>query len=210
MNRQCLLDAYQFDQCPNCHRSLISEGANDALQILCNLNNEGGLQENLDIYYLLTEESYLKANPKERKAHAFLEFCRSGELPAVIEMIQSSKEEESDDEEDVGMGIDEIFRHQDPIGDGQSGLHAAVAAGSREIAWLLLLLASDLELTEFPPEFLQEAKALGFMREEIQGLADIRTLRDEQDRTAEDVAKELVNQGNNVWNGWIGNARLAM
>ena len=208
MNRQCLLDAYQIDECPNCHKSLVSEGANNTQQILCNLNNEGGLQENLDIYPLLKEESYLKAYPEERKARAFLEFCRSGDLQAVIEMIQSSKEDEGDGGEDMGPSMDEIFRYQDPIGDRQSGLHAAVAAGSREIAWLLLLLASELELTEFPPEVSQEAKGLGIMREEKRGLVDIRTLRDEENRTAEDVARELANQGNNIWNGWIGNARL--
>ena len=105
--------------------------------------------------------------------------------------------------------MDEIFRYQDPIGDRQSGLHAAVTAGSREIAWLLLLLASELELTEFPPEVFQEAEGLGIMREKKRGLVDIRTLRDEEGRTAEDVARELANQGNSMWNGWIGNARLA-
>jgi len=187
-----------MDECPNCHRSLTSEGANNTQQILCNLNNEGGLQENLDIYPLLKEESYLKAYPEERKPRAFLEFCRSGELQAIVEMIQSS-----------GPSMDEIFRYQDPIGDRQSGLHAAVTAGSREIAWLLLLLASELELTEFPPEVFQEAEGLGIMREKKRGLVDIRTLRDEEGRTAEDVARELANQGNNMWNGWIGNARLA-
>jgi hypothetical protein len=201
MNRQCLLDAYQIDECPNCHKSLVSEGVNNTQQILCHLNNEGGLQENLDIFPLLKEESYLKAYPEERKARAFLEFCRSGDLQAVIEMIQSSKEDEG---EDMGPSMDEIFRYQDPIGDRQSGLHAAVAAGSREIAWLLLLLASELELTEFPPEAFQEVKSMGIMREEKRGLVDIRTLRDDEGRTAEDVARGL-----NMWNGWIGNARLA-
>jgi len=209
MNRQCLLDAYQIDQCPNCHKSLISEGSNNTQQILCNLNNEGGLQVNLDIYPLLKEESYLKAYPEERKARAFLEFCRSGDLQAVIEMIQSSSSE-GDDGDDMGPSMDEIFRYQDPIGDKQSGLHAAVTAGSREIAWLLLLLASELELTEFPPEVFQEAKGVGIMREKNRGLVDIRTLRDEEGKTAEDVARELANQGNSMWNDWIGNSRLAI
>jgi hypothetical protein len=164
------------------------------------LHNEGGLQENLDILPLLTEESYLKAYPEERKARAFLEFCREGDVQAVVDMIQP----DSDDEEETGQNVD-ILRYQDPIGDMQSGLHAAVTGGSREVAWLLLLLASKYDLRQFPPEVLQEASAMGIMREEQDGKVDIRTLRDSEGRTAEDLAREL----GGVWQGWDGTGRLA-
>jgi hypothetical protein len=168
-------------------------------QVLCNLHNEGGLQENLDILPLLTEESYLKAYPEERRARAFLEFCREGDVQAIVNMIQP----DSDDEED-SQNID-VLRYQDPIGDMQSGLHAAVTGGSREVAWLLLLLASNYDLLQFPPEVFQEASAMGVMREEQDGKVDIRTLKDSEGRTAEDLARDI----DGVWHGWAGTGRLA-
>jgi hypothetical protein len=169
-------------------------------QVLCDLHNEGGLQEHLDILPLLTEESYLKAYPEERKARAFLEFCREGDVQAIVNMLQP----DSDDEEAEGQPID-ILRYQDPIGDMQSGLHAAVAGSSREVAWLLLLLASNYDLLQFPAEVFQEASALGIMREEQDGKVDIRTMKDSEGRTAEDLAREI----DGVWHGWDGTGRLA-
>lgn len=80
----------------------------------------------------------------------------------------------------------------------ESGLHAAVAGGSREVAWMLLLLASNLPEQEFPALVYQEAAGLGIMRDEQTGLEDIRTLRDSQGRTA----GELAAQGGPVWHGW--------
>jgi hypothetical protein len=161
---------------------------------------------------MLTEESYLKAYPEERKARAFLEFCHAGDIQAIIEMIKFSKEA-SDHEEEHGPSMDQIFRYQDPIGNMQSGLHAAVEAGSREVAWLLLLLASELPLMEFPVQVFQEAESLGIMREEgseTNGLTDIRALRDAEGKTAEDLAREMLSQGSAIWNGWIGSGKLAM
>jgi len=210
--RQCLLDAYQITECPNCRKTLISEGPGGIQQILCNLHNEGGLQENLDILPMLTEESYLKAYPDERKARAFLEFCHAGDAQAVAEMIKFSKEAEEEDEDEHGPSMEQVYRYQDPIGNMQSGLHAAVQSGSREVALLLLLMASELPLTEFPAEVFQEAETMGIMREEgaeSTGLADIRTLRDAEGKTAEDLAREMLAEGNAIWNGWIGNGRLA-
>lgn len=170
-------------------------------QVLCNLHNEGGLQENLDILPLLTEESYLRAYPEDRKARAFLEFCREGDLQAIVEMLQPDP-----DEEDTEEGSIDFLWYQDPIGDMQSGLHAAVAGGSREVAWLLLLMASNLDLMQFPPEVFQEASALGIMRGDMTGKPDIRSMRDAQGRTAEDLAQEV----GVIWNGWAGTGRLAV
>ena len=79
----------------------------------------------------------------------------------------SADEDDNDEEEDEDQemaddgqeggkpGVEELLRYQDPIGDMQSGLHAAVQAQSREVAWLLLLLSSNLPLLEFPPEVFQ-------------------------------------------------------
>ncbi|KAF2263949.1 hypothetical protein CC78DRAFT_560540 [Lojkania enalia] len=212
---QCLLEAYQITQCPNCGKEIASHSPNGCMQVLCDLDNEGGAQTNLDILPLLSEESYLKAYPEERKCRAFLEFCREGDVNAIVGMLQDEEEEEEEEEEDEEMGDgghhgkrigpDELLRYQDPIGDMHSGLHASVQAGSREVAWLLLLLASNLDLQQFPPQVFQEAEALGIMRGDLAGKIDIRTLKDVNGKSAEDIALEV----GGVWSGWPGTGRLS-
>lgn len=224
---ECLLDSYELSRCPACNTEITSHpssgsssssgGSADAQQprILVNMNNEGGLQQNIDIFPILQEESYLRAYPEERKSHAFLEFCREGDHKAIVDLLNSGEDGDSDEEMDDGenplsgpsKSPAEILRYQDPLGGMQSGLHAAAANGHREVAWLLLLLASELPQMEFPPLVFQEAAAMGIMREEQEGLTDIRSLRDANGRSAEDVA---VQEGGVVWNGWIGNGRLSI
>ena len=218
---ECLLDAYELSKCPRCSREIISSPASGSSstgnqQILVDLNNEGGLQEQIDIFPILKEESYLRAYPEERKCRAFLELCREGDHRAIAELLKSGSEQldpdeaDADDMNDVdaarSKSPDEILRYQDPIGDMASGLHAAVANGHREVAWMLLLLASQLPELDFPALVFQEAAALGVMREDQEGKVDIRSLKDSHGRTAEDVAKEV----GVIWNGWIGNGRLAL
>jgi hypothetical protein len=184
--------------------------------VLCTLHNEGGLQEDLDILPLLSEETYLKAYPEDRKSRAFLEFCREGDYNAIIDMLLDDEVDEDDEDEDEEMGdsdqpgkevgADRMLRYQDPIGDMQSGLHAAVQAQSREVVWLLLLLASNLDLKEFPALVFQEAASKGIMRGLTEDKVDIRSLRDASGKTAEDVAKEV----GGVWHGWEGTGRLAI
>ena len=41
-------------------------------QVITRYHNEGGIQENLDILPLITEEAYLDANPAARPARAFM------------------------------------------------------------------------------------------------------------------------------------------
>lgn len=212
---ECLLDSYSYTTCPSCHSSLITPAATagSTERIVVDLHNEGGLQEGIDIMPILQEESYLRAYPEERKSRAFLEFCREGDHRAIVELLKSCNEP-PDDEDDVGpsaagKSADEILRYQDPLNAQHSGLHAAVANGHREVAWLLLLLASEYPELEFPALVFQEAAALGVMREfqdDGEKKVDIRSLKDAQGRTAEDVAREA----GVVWNGWIGNGRLAM
>lgn len=219
---ECLLDSYETMKCPSCSRDITTHPASGSSsteppqeQILVDLNNEGGLQKQIDIFPLLKEEAYLRAYPDERKCRAFLEFCREGDHKAIVDLLKSCTE--PPDEGDAGMGdmdtlpaerkdVDEILRYQDPIGDMQSGLHAAAANGQREVAWLLLLLASNYPELEFPALVFQEAATLGVMRKEQEGRIDIRSLRDAHGRSAEDIAKEV----GVVWNGWIGNERLTI
>jgi hypothetical protein len=213
--RDCLLEAYQVTECPNCGKNIASTSSSGEQQVLCTLNNEGGVQENLDLMPLLTEETYLKAYPEDRKCRAFLEFCREGDYKAIIDMLQDDEVDEDDEDEEMGgsdeqqnkdVGIDRLLRYQDPIGEMQSGLHAAVQAQSREVAWLLLLLASNYDLLEFPPQVFQEAESMGIMRGLTEDKVDIRSLRDASGKTAEDHANEI----GGVWVGWTGNGRLAI
>lgn len=217
--RQCLLDSYSLLECPSCHKDVSSATPSSATsgqpkqQVLVTLHNEGGVQEGLDILPLLEEESYLRAYPEERRARAFLEFCREGDLSAVVDMLLRGDDEEDEDEDEDHPAQGEkkppvdVLRYQDSINEMQSALHAAVAGGSREIAWLLLLLASQLPLEEFPPEVLQEAQAVGLVRSDAATqLADVRSLRDAGGRSAEDLAKE----NGSVWGDWLGNGRLIL
>ncbi|KAF2746909.1 hypothetical protein M011DRAFT_403717 [Sporormia fimetaria CBS 119925] len=211
---QCLLEAYQITECPNCSRNIATNSDTVGPQVLCRLRNEGGLQEDVDILPLLTEESYLKAYPEDRKCRAFLEFCREGDLEAIIQMLQEDDEESDEEMEEDGddeppvrkITTDELLRYQDPIGDNQSALHAAVQGQSQEVAWLLLLLASQLPLTEFPAVVFQEAETLGIMRGNVEGKPDIRALRDTDGKSADDLAREI----GGVWAGWVGTGRLSV
>jgi len=157
-------------------------------QVLCNLLNEGGLQEGLDILPLLAEESYLRAYPEERKARAFLEFCREGDSQAVFDLLDDDGEEDEDDGagKSVPMDIADVLQYQDPLGSLYSGLHTAVISGKVEVIWLLLLIASGLEMHRFPPQVVQAAEQLGADR--LFGvhseLLDIRTLKDADGQTA--------------------------
>lgn len=200
--RQCLLDAYTHTECPNCFRSLASPSTNGEQQLLCNLSNEGGVQEGLDILPLLTEEAYLKTYPEERRCRAFLEFCREGDVEAIANVL----EDEEDEDEQFQTGRIDVLRYQDPIGEMNSGLHLAVQAQKIEIVWMLLMLASSLDLEQFPSEVHQAAHVLGVMREDQAGKADIRSLRDAEGRTAEQLATSI----GGIWNDWIRSGTLAV
>lgn len=219
---ECLLDSYEYSRCPSCDQTIVSQhqsgsgSADQSEQVIVDLNNEGGRQQAIDIMPILREEGYLRAYPEERKCRAFLEFCREGDHRAIADLLKSCNERPDEDDLEIdptdaadargSKTADEVLRYQDPIGDMASGLHAAVANGHREVAWLLLLLASQLPEMEFPALVYQEAGALGIMREDQEGLVDIRSLPDAHGRTAEDVAREV----GVIWTGWTGNGRLAM
>ena len=172
------------------------------------MNNEGGMQSNLDIFPLLAEESYLRAHPEDRPCRAFLELCREGDVVAIVGLLKNCSEPEDEDDEARGpwKSADEVLRYQDPLGEMQSALHAAISSSQREVAWLLLLLASELPELEFPALVYQEAGHLEIMRTDQSGKTDIRSLRDARGRTAEQIAAEM----GGVWHGWVGNGRLAL
>ena len=195
-----------MSECPNCGRNLITTTPSGEQQLLCNLKNEGGLQEGLDMLPILTEESYLKAYPEERRCRAFLEFCGEGDVEAIVDLLNDGDDGEDDEEnseQSAGHSID-VLRYQDQIGSMGSGLHVAVQNQRVEVVWLLLLLASTLELDQFPVAVLQAAQSLGIQREDQSGKVDIRSLRDFQGMTAEQRAAGM----GEVWTDWLQLGRL--
>lgn len=163
----------------------------------------------------MAEEIYLKAYPEERRCRAFLEFCGEGDVEAVVGLLNDDDGDEEDEDEDDKMegegsghlegkkGID-VLRYQDQIGSNGTGLHVAIQNNRVEIAWLLLLLASSLDMAEFPVEVLQAAEGLGISREDQTDKVDIRAIRNAEDITPEQRA--MATGG--VWNEWVRDGRL--
>lgn len=172
-------------------------------QILARYHNEGGIQSNLDILPLITEEAYLEANPSKRAARAFMTMCAEGDVSGIVELLKnvSSKgeiDEEEDEEEEGTMTPHEIVRWQDPLDGGKTGLHVALEKGQEEVVWLLLWLSSGLETSEFPEVVAEAAKQM--QAERLGGAEDIRGLRDEAERTPADVARQM----GTAWAGLVG------
>ena len=191
-------------ECPRCGRNLITTNSGGT-QLLCNLKNEGGFQERLDILPILTEESFLKAYPEERKCRAFLEFCGEGDIEAIVQLLHGGGEEDEEEEGEAMTGHDiDVLRYQDQIGGLGSGLHVAIENNRVEVVWLLLLLASRIEINQLPREVLQAAQNFGLEREVDSSKADIRSLRDREGKTAEQRAAGI----GGVWNEWIDSGRL--
>lgn len=163
------------------------------------MRNEGGIQENLDILPILTEEGYLKTFPEERKARAFLEFCKEGDLEAIVGLVKDHYEAGSEE------GDVDVLRYQDSLGDMTSGLHAAVHNGQEEVAWLLLLLGSNLDWSSLPAPVLQAAHDYGLSKDDRHGEPDIRGLQDSHGHTAGDAARSF----GGIWSAWIESGRLS-
>lgn len=242
LKRQCLLDSLPAPPlppttCPHCFTNLDTPNPTQpffsipsdpstptwppadllAKSLLCDVYNEGGAQPGLDILPLLLEEQYLRAVPGARRCRALLEFCREGDLEAVVDMLRDGgdvededeqMDDENEDDEDEEAEQMDMLRYKDPLGEGQSALHAAVEGGSMEIVWALLWRASRLEEAAFPPGLRAQAEALGLQREHDIGedKVDIRSLRDARGRSAEQVAGQL----GGPWLPWIGTGRLSV
>lgn len=154
---------------------------------------------------ILTEESYLKAYPEERRCRAFLEFCGEGDVEAIVDLLNDDdgEGEEEGSGQGAGHGMD-VLRYQDQVGSLGSGLHVAVQNQRMEVAWLLLLLASALKIDQFPTAVLQAAQNLGIQREDQNGKPDIRSLKDSQGMTAEQRAASM----GGAWTEWLQSGRL--
>ncbi|KIV80816.1 hypothetical protein PV11_08292 [Exophiala sideris] len=204
----CFLEAYSITQCPNCSADIATMGPNKHHQVLVTVKNEGGVQKDFDILPIGIEESYLRTYPEERKGYAFHEFCREGDIDAIINMVKDVDEEE--DEEGRGEEEDEDPGHQKDIlrylkkGDDGSGLHVAIRYQKQDVAWLLLALGSQLAWEKFPANVLQAMTALGLQKTDRRGDPDIRTLKDGKGRTPAELAEEI----GGPWVEWLREGRL--
>lgn len=188
-----------MSECPNCAANVSSMSPAGQEQVLCNLNNEGGLQEGLDIMPLLVEAAYLRTYPEERKARAFVEFAGEGDVIAMIDMLEDGEDGEVDAGEEEGAQRIDLLRFQDPLNGMSSALHAAVTNGEITVAWLLLWLASGMDTARFPQEIAVQAQELGLSRESAMGRIDIRALRDAEGFTAKQRAASL----GGIWTEWL-------
>ena len=199
---ECFLEAYTITECPNCQKTISSMSSSGQQQVLCTVRNEGGEQKDFDILPSATEEAYLRTYPEERIGHAYLEFCRAGDVDAIVHLVRDNQDSDAEEE---GEKLD-VLRYQGPFeGIEGSGLHVAIRSNHEEAAWLLLALASALEWSQFPPAIMQAMATLGSKKSDRQGGQDIRTLKDEQGRTAMDVAHAV----GGPWSEWVKSGRLA-
>lgn len=191
MLKQCLIDEssaiVESMTCPACGLPISARPMGNSLRprILTKYHNEGGLQNNLDISQHIIEEAFLTDNPSARAARAFVLLCEEGDFEGVLDLLTTLHEESTQD----AMSAQDVVRWQDPLNGGKTGLHVAVEKGKMEVVWLLLWMASNLEEARFPTEFRQAVAVLNLGRE-LQDGTDVRLTKDEQERTANDLARE--------------------
>lgn len=204
------MEAYNLTQCPNCSKEISSLSPSGQQQVLCTVRNEGGTQEGFDILPSATEEAYLRAYPEERRAHAYLEFCREGDVDAIIQMIKDNTDDDDDgdDQEDSQHMADTDFLTYRGTFEGieGTGLHVAIRYGREDVAWLLLALASTLDWSQFPPAVLQAMQSLGLSKEDRVAGTEIRSMNDSEGRSPKQLAEELGGS----WKAWADSGRLTV
>ena len=195
------MEAYSITQCPDCSKNVSSLSSTGQQQVLCTVRNEGGEQNLFDILPSATEEAYLRAYPEERRGHAYLQFCREGDVEAIVYMIKDAGDSDSEDEDD---NFDIMTYSGTFEGLQGSGLHVAIRYGQEQVAWLLLALASSLEWSKFPPVIFQAMEGLGLSKEDRFEPGDIRVQQDNEGRTPRALAEELGGE----WVAWVSDGRL--
>jgi len=181
-------------KCPSCNTHLpVNEAgpstANSYLRtpsgvaILARYANEGGVQDDLDILPIITEEAYLESNPDTRPARALQVMCSEGDVAGMVELLQDAGHQ-------AGQ-VQSLLHYQDPLSAMKTALHIAVESRQDEPLWLLLWLFSTLPNVAFPQAARQAAESMGVGRLSVGPEADLRLLRDAHGRTAGDVAQQL-------------------
>ncbi|KAL6712862.1 hypothetical protein ACLMJK_009574 [Lecanora helva] len=211
---ECLLEAYSVNDCPHCGKNAMTMSSSGKQNLLCNIKNEGGQQQGVNILPMVTEEAYLRAYPEERRCQAFLDFCGQGDIEVLVGVFQVDEEDDDKIDEEDGdddmqraehvAGLD-ILRYQNhAAGSLSTGLHIAVRENRFEVAWLLLLLASTLTVSQFPSPVLQAAQGFNLQRDDQSGKIDIRSLKDSDGKTPEQRAIEMGGD----WVEWVQSGRL--
>ena len=181
-NRQCLLDESLHIRdkgpstwaCPYCGSAIDRDG-----RVPTTYRNEGGLQEDLDIWPNLAEEAHLEEHPEERPARAFQALCAAGDIAEILQLFNNH--EENSDEGDMSIG--EILRYQDPVRGptwSKTALHLAIEKDQQHVAWLLIYLCVDLPITAFPDSFVTVARLAGVegVKAKYAEGVDIRSIED--------------------------------
>lgn len=199
---QCLLD--QSPQiaislaCPSCNTYLPQNTPGGASStnpfrpvsqqnpIFTTYTNEGGVQEDLDILPILTEEAFLVANPSARPARAMHTLASEGDVQGMLELLA-----DVDADEAIDMSMIQLLTWTDPLNGGKSALHVALEAKQEDVFWLLLWLASGVHESTFPEAVTQTAQALGLPRRTVPPGEDIRFVKDEGGKTVADLCLEL-------------------
>lgn len=165
------------------------------------------MQEHYDILPSATEEAYLRAYPEERRGHAYLEFCREGDIDAVIHMIKDTDDDEDEDEEHDGQPDTDFLTYSGTFeGIEGTGLHVAIRYGREDVAWLLLALASSLDWSQFPPPVLQAMTSLGLSKDDRVADVEIRSIADSGGQSPKALAEQL----GGPWKQWVESGRLSV
>ncbi|PKS07455.1 hypothetical protein jhhlp_006059 [Lomentospora prolificans] len=194
---QCLLDratdVVSSLRCPACGSALAQAAGSSSSSarqppILTTYISEGGVEENLDILPIITEEAYVEANPEARPARALHIMAKEGDVEGAVELLHTVSEDEAGNAEEA---LGRLIRYQDPLASMKSALHLAVEAGQVESVWLLLWLSSSLPEPAFPDTTRAQAQAIGLGRLSVSSPAqDLRSLRDANGHTSEALARE--------------------
>lgn len=193
---QCLLDQSSEValslKCPSCNSYLSTSqpgpsATNPFLPspgsaILTRYINEGGIQENLDVLPVITEEAYLESHPEARPARALHLMCMEGDVGGIVELLRDVSDEVQD--------LAAFIGYQDPLSEMKSGLHLAVEHSQEEVLWLLLWLCSTVPDGVFPETARQRAQATEVGRLSVTSDQDVRVLRDSQGQTAGQQAEQ--------------------
>ena len=195
------MEGYTITQCPNCSKEISSLSSDGHQQVLCTVRSEGGEEKGFDILPAATEEAYLRTYPEERRGHAYLQFCREGDVDAIVQLIKDDQDADAEEgEEDFDIAT--YTGSTEEL--GGTGLHIAVKYGQEEVAWLLLAIASTLNWSKFPSVVLQAMEGLSLSKQDRRTGEDIRSQKDANGKTPKDVATQLGGR----WETWLRDGLL--
>lgn len=108
-----------------------------------------------------------------------------GDIAGMLDLLRSVAEETTDPAE-----LGDLLRATDPLNGGRTALHVAVQNQQADAAWLMLWMVSSLGVEFFPEFAVRVAQEVGLGRLAVESPEmDIRSFRDNADRTAEDLAQ---------------------